>query len=109
MAIVPMNDLLNRIKKSMNETPTDDDIKLVEDFTDTFTSLTTNGNEDWKAKYEELEKSSQEKYEKNDAEWRKRYTDRFMGKVEDIPEVKQAQEQSRAETITIDDLFTRKE
>lgn len=109
MAIVPMNDLLNRIKKGMSETPTDEEIKLVEDFTDTFTSLSKDGGEDWKAKYEELEKTSEERYQQNDAEWRKRYTDRFMGKVEDIPEVKQAQEQNRAETITIDDLFTRKE
>ena len=109
MAIVGMNDLLNRIKKTMSETPTDEEIQLVEDFTDTFTSLSKDGGEDWKAKYEELEKSSKEAYDKNDAEWRRRYTDRFMGKVEDIPEVKKAQEETRAESITIDDLFTRKE
>lgn len=109
MAIVEMQDLYSRIKGKMGEVPSDEDISLLEDFTDTFTSLSKSESENWKAKFEKSEAEWKEKYDSNDAAWRKRYTDRFMGKVEDIPEVKDSLEKQRAETITIDDLFTEKE
>lgn len=107
MAIVEMQNLFDRIKKKVGEVPSDEDISLLEDFTDTFTSISKSDPEDWKGKFERSEAEWKEKYEKNDADWRKRYTDRFMGKVEDIPEVKDSLEKQRAETITIDDLFTK--
>ena len=109
MAIVDMQNLFDRIKKKVGEVPSDDDISLLEDFTDTFTSISKGETENWKEKYEQNDAAWQSKYDENDANWRKRYTDRFMGKVEDIPEVKQAVAEERATSITIDDLFTAKE
>ena len=50
----------------------------------------------------------EQKYNDNDAMWRKKYMDRFNGKVEDIPEVKKSLEADRSENITINDLFTPK-
>ena len=61
---------------------------------------------------EEAEKKNSEweqKYNDNDAMWRKKYIDRFNGKVEDIPEVRQNLEAERSSNITIEDLFTAKE
>lgn len=109
MAIVEMQNLFERIKKKVGEVPSDDDISLLEDFTDTFTSISKQDGENWKAKYEQSEADWQTKFNENDANWRKRYTDRFMGKIEDIPEVKETVAQERANNITIDDLFTVKE
>ena len=112
MAIVKKEELTERIKKMFSDNPTDDEISLLEDFTDTFSSLSGNGGEDLSAKLEEAEKKNAEweqKYNDNDAMWRKKYTDRFNGRVEDIPEVKKSLEAERSENITIADLFTPKE
>ena len=60
--------------------------------------------------YSTLSKNAEweQKYNDNDAMWRKKYMDRFNGKVEDIPEVKKSLEADRSENITINDLFTPK-
>lgn len=69
MAILSTETLIGLIKARTNaESPTDDDIKLLEDVTDTINDLSSKAKDDWKSKYEE-----------NDRAWRKRYTDRFNG------------------------------
>lgn len=90
--------LLDAIKLKMGEEMKDEDISLLEDLADTFDSFENKDETDWKSKYEE-----------NDKEWRKRYTERFFEgntkgetefiKIEKEPEVDPATE------ITIDDLF----
>ena len=111
MAIVKKEELTERIKKLFSDNPTDDEISLMEDFTDTFASLSANNSDDISAKLTEAESKNAEweqKYNDNDAMWRKKYMDRFNGKVEDIPEVKKSLEADRSENITINDLFTPK-
>lgn len=111
MAIVKKEELTERIKKLFSDNPTDDEISLMEDFTDTFASLSANSSDDISAKLTEAESKNAEweqKYNDNDAMWRKKYMDRFNGKVEDIPEVKKSLEADRSENITINDLFTPK-
>ena len=111
MAIVKKEELTERIKKLFYDNPTDDEISLMEDFTDTFASLSANNSDDISAKLTEAESKNAEweqKYNDNDAMWRKKYMDRFNGKVEDIPEVKKSLEADRSENITINDLFTPK-
>lgn len=105
MAIKSKEDLILAYKSLMQETPTDAELGILEDLSDTLNDLSTKANatasdsEDWKAKYE-----------KCDAEWRKRYADRFVGKTsEDVPEVKEEREKERGQDITINDLFTVKE
>ena len=111
MAIVKKEELTERIKKLFSDNPTDDEISLMEDFTDTFASLSANNSDDISAKLTEAESKNakwEQKYNDNDAMWRKKYMDRFNGKVEDIPEVKKSLEADRSENITINDLFTPK-
>lgn len=68
MAIVGRSELQDAIKRVIGDRTDDDTIRLLEDVTDTLNDYDTrlNGSEDWKTKYEQ-----------NDAEWRRRYTDRF--------------------------------
>lgn len=111
MAVVSKEELTEKIKKMFSDNPTDDNISLLEDLTDTFDSLSANNSNDLSAKLEEAKKKNSEweqKYNDNDAMWRKKYIDRFNGKVEDIPEVKQNLEAERSSNITIEDLFTAK-
>lgn len=69
MAVKTIEEILEEIKARVGEQTDDETIAFLEDVTDTFSDLETNSKgdgTDWKAKYEE-----------NDAEWRKKYTERF--------------------------------
>lgn len=68
MAIVSRSDLYNNIKTVIGDRTDDDTIRLLEDFADTMDDYDRRVGEDWRSKYEA-----------NDAEWRRRYTDRFNG------------------------------
>ena len=111
--VTTFDDLKERMSKYFSETPTDDDIKMLEDFSDTFYSMSAEGQKEIQSQLDDANKSIKEweqKYTDNDTAWRKRYMDRFNGKpVEDIPEVKQQIEQEAGRSITIEDLFTPKE
>ena len=111
--VTTKEDLKERLLKYISETPTDDDIRLLEDFTDTFSSLSAEGQAEMQSRLDEAENSIKEweqKYNDNDTAWRKRYTDRFNGKpVEEIPEVKEQLKEEAGRNITIEDLFTPKE
>lgn len=67
MAVRTRDELIAAVNEIIGETPNDNGLSLLEDISDTFASYSD--TEDWKAKYEE-----------NDAEWRKRYKERFEGK-----------------------------
>lgn len=69
MAVKTKEEILTAIKTRVGEQNDDDTIAFIEDITDTLSDLETKAQgdgTDWKSKYEE-----------NDAEWRKRYTERF--------------------------------
>lgn len=63
------DEILASIKTRIGDDTSDEAIALVEDINDSFDDLSTRVAEagDWKTKYEE-----------NDAEWRKKYTERFF-------------------------------
>lgn len=67
MAVRTRDELITAVNTIIGETPDDNGLSLLEDISDTFESY--DDTEDWKTKYEE-----------NDAEWRKRYKERFEGK-----------------------------
>lgn len=75
MAILNKEDFFNRINTLVGEDNTDENIKIIEDITDTYNNLETlsQDNANWKDKYEE-----------NDKEWRKRYRDRFNNTVDEL-------------------------
>jgi hypothetical protein len=92
MAVSSKENLIARISAIFGENLSDDNISLLEDLSDTIDSFSD--KEDWKTKYEE-----------NDASWRKRYKERFEGKVDDIhyeePVIEHYDEPKK-----FDDLFT---
>lgn len=69
MAVKTREEILAEIRARVGEQNDDETISFIEDITDTFSDLETRANgdgTDWKTKYEE-----------NDANWRKKYTERF--------------------------------
>ena len=107
MAILSREELNKRIKERIGEDTSDEAIQLIEDINDTYDSL-NKGNganddgEDWKSRYEE-----------NDKMWRQKYRDRFFEPVPNSkdptnpePEEIKTDEEKKAETVTINDLFS---
>lgn len=91
MAKVTFDELRQQINAVVGERQDDEALHLLENVADTL-----NADEDWRAKYETV-----------DAEWRKRYRDRFNGKSEEKEEPEEKEETE--EKITFDDLFEKKE
>lgn len=80
MSVRTREELITTVTSMFGESPTDEQISLLEDITDTVEDYEDRLTDttDWKTKYEE-----------NDKEWRKRYTDRFNNtepKPEPTPE-----------------------
>lgn len=101
MAVKSRDEIMEAIKKRIGEDTSDEAIALLEDVTDTFTDYETRvaDKTDWKAKYNEM-----------DANWRKKYMDRFSGKTgEDIKEEQEEQIKEDGEPRTFDELFTERE
>lgn len=70
MAVKTREEILEKLKNRVGDQSDDETIEFLEDVTDTLSDLEEKAKGDgvdWKAKYEE-----------NDAEWRKKYTDRFF-------------------------------
>lgn len=90
MAVRTREEILESVRARVGEQTDDETIAFIEDISDTLTDLETRAKGDgtnWKTKYEE-----------NDAEWRKKYTERFYSsdpspdpeppKPDDIPKPK---------------------
>lgn len=101
MAVKTRDEIMEAIRKRIGEDTSDEAIALLEDVTDTFTDYETRAADktDWKTKYDEM-----------DANWRKKYMDRFSGKTgEDIKEEQEEQIKEDSEPRTFDELFTERE
>lgn len=92
MAVRTIEGIMESIKTRIGDSTEDADIELLEDVTDTLSDLITKseGQEDWKTKYEE-----------NDKQWREKYRDRFFEKKEEQEEKKEEPEAPK----TFEDLF----
>ena len=108
MSILNKEQFLQTIKDRVGNGNSDTDLKFIEDMTDTYNSLESNDNENWKEKYNQL-----------DTQWREKFKARFF----DTPDTtsqsnnqKQTQsnnqqpeqQQKDSEEITIKDLFIEK-
>lgn len=66
MAVLDREKFMSRLQERIGEDTSDEAMTFIEDMTDTFNDLETrsngNDNEQWKTKYEELDKSWREKY-----------------------------------------------
>lgn len=104
MAVVKKEEYMEALKNKIGDSTEDADLKLLEDFSDTydemFGRLNSGDSTDWK-----------EKYEQNDKEWREKYRARFFDSAIEEPNQnnqhkENEEEDDRAEEITIDDLFS---
>lgn len=80
---------------ALENAESDESISLLEDLSDTFEDLSSQVLQagDYKKKYEE-----------NDAEWRKRYRDRFFSAVEETT-IKEDEKDDEVEKKTFESLF----
>lgn len=105
MAIRSKEEILESLGKLFVDNDSDEVLSLIEDATDTLSSLESDGEEDWKAKYAEL-----------DTTWRKKYKDRFFETPDNGQtnpgQVKNENEEdlkSEGEVKTYEELFKEKE
>lgn len=99
MAVKTKEEILSLIKDHLGDDTSDTALQLVEDINDTLDSLEKPADsEDWKTKYEQ-----------NDAEWRKKYRDRFFntGSTDDKPNepLEPEEPEEPEDPVTFDDLF----
>ena len=100
MAVKTKEEILERIRGRFGDEPSDDDIAMLEDITDTFTDFEekTSDATNWKNKYEE-----------NDKAWKKKYSDRFFSKDDGKDDPGEPEGPDDKAMKTFDDLFTVKE
>lgn len=101
MAIKTREEILKSLRARFGDEPTDDDIAMLEDITDTFTDFEekTSDATNWRNKYEE-----------NDKAWKKKYSDRFFSKDDDNDDDSDDSDDPEDKPMkTFDDLFTVKE
>jgi hypothetical protein len=96
VAVISKESLLEKIRDMIGteNAESDEAISLLEDMSDTFDDLSSQVSQagDYKKKYEE-----------NDAEWRKRYHDRFFSVTED--DIKEDDKDDEVEKKTFESLF----
>ena len=102
MAVRTRDEILAAIRSLLGDDTSDDALTIIEDIDDTFRDYETRTGEDWKGKYDEL-----------NAQWRKRYRDRFFQKAdneETTPEDDNEEDlKEESEVKDFDELFTEKE
>lgn len=104
MATLGRKEFFETLNKLIGDNSSDEVITALENITDTFNDFEnkTSGSTDWEKRYNE-----------NDKMWREKYRARFFDSdaekqpvPEPEPEPEKTPEQVKAETISIDDLFT---
>ena len=93
MAVKTRDELLESIRARVGEQTDDETISFLEDVTDTLTDFETRANgdgENWEQRYKD-----------NDAEWRKKYTERFFSSEPADPKPKDDEMKPK----TFEDLF----
>ena len=96
MSVLSKEEYMNRVKAIVGDNADDESLAFVEDMSDTYDDMeqrTNNGGEDWKTKYEE-----------NDANWRRKYKERFFGGKEKEDDDEDETEDRERKT-SFDELF----
>ena len=98
MAVVSKEVLLERIRSMTGgeNAESDESISLLEDISDTFEDLTAQVS---------LAGDYKKKYEENDAEWRKRYRDRFFSSADEGSPIKDDPPEEPETKVTYESLF----
>lgn len=105
MAVRTRDEILASIRSCLGDDTSDDALAIIEDVDDTFKDYEVRTSDEWKSKYDEL-----------DAEWRKRYRDRFFQKNENeettpekVVEDNEDDLKKESEVKSFDELFEEKE
>ena len=105
MSVLNKEQFLARLQERIGEDNSDEAMTFIEDMTDTFNDMETRSSgqsdEQWKQKYDELDKS-----------WREKYKARFFNSETTPADVKDEQEEDvkdDAEEKTYADLFEERE
>ena len=102
MAVRTIEEILESVKTRVGDSTEDADLEFIEDVSDTLNDLQLKsvGQEDWKKKYEE-----------NDKSWREKYKERFFStsanEKEEIEDNKGIKMEEKPKTFS--DLFKEKE
>ena len=98
MAIKSREDLLKSLNTLIGDNSTDENLAILEDVTDTLKDYEekTADQTDWKTRYEQ-----------NDAEWRKKYKERFLS-GETIKDEQEEDVKKDSKSLTFDSLFKTK-
>ena len=99
MAIKSREDLLKSLNTLIGDNSTDENLAILEDITDTLKDYEekTADQTDWKTKYEQ-----------NDADWRKKYKERFLS-GETIKDEQEEDVKKDSKPLTFDSLFKERE
>jgi hypothetical protein len=99
MAIKSRDELLKSLNALIGDNSTDENLAILEDVTDTLKDYEekTADQTEWKTKYEQ-----------NDADWRKKYRERFMS-GETIKEEQEEDVEKDSKPLTFDSLFKERE
>lgn len=99
MAVRSIEEILDVVKKRIGEQSDDETISFLEDISDTLNDLESRASdvENWKTRYEE-----------NDKEWRKKYTERFFS-TDTKPQGETEPNTEHENPTTFKELFTVKE
>lgn len=105
MSALNRNEFMARLQERVGDDTSDEALSFIEDMQDTFNDLETrsssNNDEQWQQKYDELDKT-----------WREKYKARFFNSETTPEDVKEEQEndvKEDGEETTFDDLFESKE
>lgn len=95
MAKLSKNELIEKVKKYVDDRTDDETIEIIEDITD---SIDSSDADEWKRKYEE-----------NDKMWRDKYVSRFFDKKEELETPTKHEEEEEKEYNSYEDLFEKEE
>lgn len=96
MAILSRDDYIKRVKGIINDDTSENAVSFMEDMIDTYDEISSNS-----VTREEMNNAVTAKEE----EWRKKYIERFEGGYTPPDKDKKDDEEDRAKTITIEELF----
>ena len=102
--VLTKDELMKKLSSYIGERNDDDSISLIEDVSDTVDSFVSQEpQEDWKAKYDELDKT-----------WRERYKERFFSELpevhtEEVADQLRDQTEDLEKDLTFEALFETKE
>lgn len=102
MAVLDRDKFFERIRERLGEDDSEEALSYLEDMTDTWDYLEAGarreGQEDWEEKYNNL-----------DAEWRKRYRDRFFNTPEGAKEDQEGDVKNDGKLRSFETLFEERE